>query len=60
MIDGGFTDNTGIGRAVKEGCTHISAIGYYVNDILHLFENQSSFKGYAHEKCTSVPGAINS
>jgi hypothetical protein len=37
VIDGGFTDNTGIGRAVMEGATHISAIGYYASDVASRF-----------------------
>ena len=41
VSDGGYTDNTGIGRAVMEGATHISCLAFNTDDFLGLFENNN-------------------
>ena len=37
MIDGGYTDNTGITRAVVEGASHLTVVGFYGTDLMHRF-----------------------
>jgi hypothetical protein len=39
IADGGFTDNTGISRAVMEGASHISCFAFNTGDFLGLFDS---------------------
>ena len=50
VSDGGYTDNTGIGRAVMEGATHITCFAFNTEDFIGLFQNNEieGFPYYLH------------